>query len=219
MILAPHEYWQELHPPGRFPPGLQPCNGAFVACLPDGRQIVLPVRVLPGAGTRAVASLIVNQASFAVLDALLDALAARVGEPEVVIGLPTLGLPVAEGLARRLGHRRYVALGTSAKFWYDERLSEPLRSITTPGGGKRLFLDPRMVPLLQGRRLLLVDDVVSTGASIGAALRLLARAGLRPEAVACCMAQGPAGADVIAVLARGLPVHHAIATPLIDLPA
>ena len=68
--MAPHDFWQEFHPPGSFP-----ADGDFtsfyVAELEDGRQLRLPIRVLAD-GEHALASLIVNQASFAVLDALAE---------------------------------------------------------------------------------------------------------------------------------------------------
>jgi adenine/guanine phosphoribosyltransferase-like PRPP-binding protein len=215
-IPDPHEFWQELHPPGTFEAAPSSGHrGAYPASLPDGRQILLPIRVLPGDGSRAVASLIVNQASFAVEDALADAVAdlARPLAPEVVVGVPTLGLPLANGVARRLGHARMVALGTSRKFWYDETLSQPLRSITSPGAGKTLYLDPRMVPLIEGRRVLLVDDVLSTGASIGSALRLLEAAGCRPVAVGAAMLQGELWRDVLESVAPGLRVVAALRSP------
>ncbi|MCA2012554.1 phosphoribosyltransferase [Cereibacter sphaeroides] len=191
--LAPHDFWQQIFPAGTFAaPEGRLHTGFYPASLPDRRQIQLPLRVLPGDGTQGVASLIVNQASFVVLDALMDAMAGhwRDAAPEVVIGVPTLGLPLAEGVARRLGHSRVVALGTSRKFWYDAALSEPLKSITTPGGGKDIYLDPRMLPLLEGKRVLLVDDVVSSGASMAAVLRLLGKAGIAPMGISVAMQQG-----------------------------
>jgi adenine/guanine phosphoribosyltransferase-like PRPP-binding protein len=191
MCLEPHAFWQQLEAPGTHPtaPGTT-FTGAYPATLPDGRQLLLPIRDLPDGG--AVASLIVNQASFAVEDALADAMAAqwRADAPEVVIGVPTLGLPLANALARRLGHARMVPLGTSRKFWYTDALSEPISSITSPGKGKTIYLDPRMVPLLEGRRILLVDDVVSTGTSLAAVLRLLRKSGIVPFGIAVAMAQG-----------------------------
>lgn len=192
MILEPHDFWQTLFAPGSFPVAGVTHRGFYPATLPDGRQILLPIRVLPGDGGQAVASLIVNQASFAVLDALADGMVSlwHDARPEVVIGVPTLGLPLAEGVARRLGHSRVVALGTSRKFWYDPALSEPLKSITTPDGGKDIYLDPRMLPLLRGKRVLLVDDVVSSGSSLAAVLRLLEKAGIEPVGIAVAMEQG-----------------------------
>ncbi|HUG61251.1 MAG TPA: phosphoribosyltransferase, partial [Methylomirabilota bacterium] len=190
--MAPHAFWQTVEPPETWPSS--PPGGHrdfYPATFPDGRQIALPIRVLPGGTDRAVASLIVNQASFAVEDALADGMAALVADaaPEVVVGVPTLGLPLAAALARRLGHTRMVALGTSRKFWYEDGLSEPLSSITSPAHAKRLYVDPRMLPLLDGRRVAVVDDVVSTGASMASVLRLLARAGFEPAVVAVAMMQ------------------------------
>ena len=192
MPLAPHEFWQEIYPAGTF--DTRPADGfrgLYPAQLPDDRQIALPIRVLPEGG-KAVASLIVNQASFAVEDALVDTMVglARPFAPEVVIGVPTLGLPLANGVARRLGHKRMVALGTSRKFWYRDELSESISSITSPSHGKRIFLDPRILPLLEGRRVVVVDDVISSGASMIAVLRLLAHVGIRPCALIFAMAQG-----------------------------
>ncbi|WP_127105244.1 phosphoribosyltransferase [Pararhodobacter zhoushanensis] len=193
MTLAPHDFWQQIFAPGSYATGSGTVHTHhYPATLPDGRQILLPIRVLPGDGTQAVASLIVNQASFVVHDALVEGMAALWADAkaDVVIGVPTLGLTLATSLARRFGHARMVALGTSRKFWYDEALSEPLKSITTPGGGKDIYLDPRMLPLLQGRRVLLVDDVVSSGSSLAAVLRLLDKAGIAPVGVAVAMEQG-----------------------------
>lgn len=191
----------------------------YPATLPDQRQILLPIRVLPGDGKSAVASLIVNQASFAVIDALTEAMAdaARAFAPEIIIGIPTLGLPLAEGVARRLGHPRMVALGTSRKFWYRDDLSEPMRSITSPVQTKTLYLDPRMLPVLEGRRVLLVDDVVSSGSSAMSALRLLAKAGLSPAAMAVAMKQGERWREPMADLAPRMQVVSAIETPRLQL--
>jgi len=219
MSFEPHEFWQEIRKSGGF--AGETAGGLshlFPAPLPDGREIALPIRILPGGDDRAVASLIVNQASFAVEDALAEIMAdaACAIEPEIVIGIPTLGLPLAANVARRLGHARMAPLGTSRKFWYEENLSEPLRSITSPGDGKRIYLDPRMLPLLRGRRFIVVDDVISTGSSLASVLRLLAGAGLRPQAAIVAMLQGERWRATVANSPfPDLPVHGAIATPLL----
>lgn len=222
MSLPPHEFWQQIYPAGTHDTDERSgFAGAYPAALPDGRQILLPIRVLPGDGKSAVASLIVNQASFKVFDALVDTMAERVRRfrPEIVIGVPTLGLTLAHALAMRLGHERMVALGTSRKFWYDEKLSQPISSITTPDQTKRIYLDPRMLPVLEGRRVLLVDDVVSTGTSSSAVLTLLAEAGIAPVAFAVAMTQGARWQAPLDQLAPGLPVVSAIASPRLTFSA
>lgn len=216
MSLLPHEFWQTVYPAGTHADGPEAgYEDSFPATLPDGCQILLPVRILPGDGNEAVCSLIVNQASFEVEDALTASMVAlaRPFAPEAVIGVPTLGLPLANGVARRLGHRRMVALGTSRKFWYRDELSEPLSSITSPAHGKTIFLDPRMLPVLDGKRVVLVDDVVSSGASASAVLRLLAKAGIRPVAMVVAMLQGERWREPVEGSLPGLPVLGALATP------
>lgn len=186
--MHPHEFWQQIYPAGHFP-AEPPYRELYPASLPDGRQLALPIRTLPD-GTGGLASLIVNQASFTVLDAVVGALAPQLEayRVDVMVGLPTLGLTLAAVLAQRLGHARYVPLGTSRKFWYVDELSVPMSSITTPDA-RRLYLDPRLLPLIEGRRVALIDDVISTGTSITAGLDLLAVAGVTPVAIGCAMLQ------------------------------
>uniref|UniRef100_UPI0035B493D3 phosphoribosyltransferase n=1 Tax=Paenirhodobacter enshiensis TaxID=1105367 RepID=UPI0035B493D3 len=216
--MQPYDFWQEIFPAGHFPTG-GGHDGFYPAALPDGRQILLPIRPL-GDGDHALASLIVNQASFAVLDALVETLVEKLRpfQADVIAGLPTLGLTLASAVARRLGHGRYVPLGTSRKFWYDEALSVPLSSITTPGQAKRLYVDPRMLPLLQGRRVVLIDDVISSGRSIRAGLSLLDGIGVRPVATAAAMLQSERWRDDPETPYRGWTdtVLGCFATPILE---
>ena len=186
--MEPHDFWQEIHPPeDAVPP---PWTNRFPAELPDGNILFLPIRTLGETGT-GIASLILNQAGFEVEKVLADHLAARLAplEPDLVVGLPTLGLSLARAVAERLGHARYVPLGTSRKFWYRDELSVPLVSITSPDSQKRLYLDPRLQPLLDGARIVLIDDAISTGTSIAAGLDLLALSGYEPRAIGTAMLQ------------------------------
>lgn len=205
--MQPHDFWQEVHPPSTFE--RQPGSGYqtfFPAEFDDGCQLRLPIRELAD-GRHGIASLIINQASFLVEDALCASLAGKVApfRPEIVVGLPTLGLTVARGVAKRLGHSRYVPLGTSRKFWYQEEMSVPLASITSPDHAKRLYIDPRMIPLLDNRKVLLVDDVISSGRSIKAALDLLASCGVRPVAIGAAMLQTDAWEAELASVDPALP--------------
>lgn len=189
--MRPHDFWQEILPPSTF--DKRPRDGhhlSFPAGFDDGRQLLLPIRELAD-GQHGLASLIISQASFEVEDALCRALSEKVSpyEPDVVVGVPTLGLTLACGTAKHLGHSRYVPLGTSRKFWYLDEFSVPLSSITSPDQGKRLYLDPRMLPLIENKRVLLVDDVISSGTSILAALHLLARCGITPIVIGAAMLQ------------------------------
>ena len=187
--MQPHEFWQEIEPAATTDADRAGIV-YHLAHFDDGRVLRLPIRPLADGG-HALASLILNQASFSVVEAIADNLARKLApfDVEVVVGLPTLGLTLAGALAQKLGHARYVPLGTSRKFWYREELSVPLSSITTPEQAKRLYVDPRMLPLLQGRRVALIDDVVSSGASMQAGLQLMNLCGVEPVVIGAAMLQ------------------------------
>lgn len=186
-------YWQELLPADRAPSSTPPWQYGYPARLPDGRVLVLPIRALASEPTNAVASLILNQAALEVVDALAGMLAralANTLKPDLLVGLPTLGLSLAAPVARALGHARYAPMGYSRKFWYDEALSAPVQSITSPVPGKRIYLDPNLLPLLKGWRVVLVDDAVSTGTTLRAAWDLLESLGAEVIGAGVAMKQG-----------------------------
>jgi adenine/guanine phosphoribosyltransferase-like PRPP-binding protein len=199
--MIPELFWQQILPSDAL------TEGGYPARFDDGRILLLPIRHLPD-GKHALASLIINQASFAVVDALAAALASKLAAyaPDIIVGLPTLGLTLAGAVARVLGHTRYIPLGNSAKFWYRGQWSVPLSSVTTPEQQKRLYIDPRMLPLLQGRRIALLDDVISSGVSMRAAIDLLALCGVRPAVLGTAMLQSQlweqplSGWDIVSVL-------------------
>ena len=205
-------YWQDLTPevPARFS-ATPPYRFGYPVTLPCGRILVLPLRRLPD-GDRAVASLIANQASNLVVGTLADHMAtqARALEAAIIVGLPTLGLAFASLVAERLGQPRYVPLGYSRKFWYDDALSEPVTSITSPEAGKKLRLDPNLLPLIEGRRVVLVDDAISTGATAIAAIRLLQTIGAEIAGMVVAMKQTSRWEASIAAL----PVRAVYGCPL-----
>jgi adenine/guanine phosphoribosyltransferase-like PRPP-binding protein len=129
---------------------------------------------------------------------------------DVVIGLPTLGHTMGQGVARALGHSNWVAPGTTRKLWYDEALSVPTISVTSPQAGRRMWLDPRLLDRLAGKRVLLVDDVICTGTSALAGLALLAAAGIQPVAACVAMAQTD---QWRAGWPAAIPMRAAFATP------
>ncbi len=209
--MQAHEFWQEILPPTGDPKPTH-YDTAYPATFDDGSRLLLPIRALPG-GQNAVASLIINQASFAVLAALAADLAAKLRPfaPDLIIGLPTLGLTLAAAVAAALGHPRYIPLGTSRKFWYDDGLSVSLTSITSPTQPKTLYLDPRLRPLLEGRRLALLDDVISTGASMAAGVSLLSLCNATPIACATAMLQTKTWQTRLST-----PIVSVLSTPLLS---
>lgn len=212
-------YWQQIVPEAELPAEalLPPWRHGYPARLPEGRVLLLPIRQLASEPTHAVASLLINQAALEVAETLAQMLAKSLAGcgAEVVVGLPTLGLTLAAPVARALGHARYLPMGYSRKFWYDEALSAPVSSITTPTPGKRIYLDPHLLPLVTGRRVLLVDDAVSSGTTLRAAWDLLESLGAEVVACGVAMRQGRRWAGVLGE-ARTTRVHGVFDSPLLQ---
>lgn len=221
---ATTDYWQATVTGAELSQSpLPPYAKSYPARLPDGRYLVLPLRGMPTASgaapDRCVASLIANQASIAVVEqlALHMAEGARAHAFDVIVGLPTLGLAFAPLVARHLGHSRYVPLGYSRKYWYRDELSEPVSSITTPGKGKLLYIDPNQLSLITGKRVLVVDDAVSSGTTMVSGLKLLERCGAEVAAIAVAMRQGTQWQQkLVRADGRAIPVVAAYDCPRME---
>lgn len=111
--------------------------------------------------------------------------------PDCVASVATLGIPVAVEVSRALGLDDYLILQKTAKLHLRDALREPVESITS-SGTQHLLLDRRRVPAVRGRRVAFVDDVISTGASSAAALRLLDAAGAEIVAIGAVLTEGDA---------------------------
>jgi len=187
--------------------------------LTDGSMPELPLRGLPG-GRQAIALLMSNQTPFAIEDVLAGLMCVQAGAlaPQMVAAVPTMGLDYARRVARDLGLPHYAAMGLSRKFWYDDALSEPVVSSTSPDQPKRLYLDPALRDRVAGQRVLLVDDVINTGASALAAIRLLQRVGAQVCGLVVALTEGQAWRQTLAGLGAGWPdrVHAVGHIPLFE---
>ena len=110
-------------------------------------------------------------------------------EPEIVVSVATMGIPLAIEVTRALGLDDYLILHKTPKIHLGDTIAEPVRSITTDSP-QRLRMDPARVQAVQGRRVAVVDDVISTGASLRAALNLLRRVDARPVVVGTLVTEG-----------------------------
>jgi len=183
-----------------------PYRDYYPVTLCNGACLNLPLQPLPG-GEQAIALLMSNQTPFEVekeLGTLLTQLAAEF-LPEVIVGIPTLGLDYARLVARDLGFANYVALGNSRKFWYSDDLSVPVHSVTSPGANKKLYLDPMLVERVAGKRTLIVDDVINTGGSAAAAIELLQAAGALVIGLCVILIEGEAWKDPLSAFSPDWP--------------
>ncbi len=133
-----------------------------------------------------------NQTSFKVEREIVERMIepARAAAPDAVVGIPTLGLTYARPVAEAIGLSDFVALGHSRKFWYDERLSEAVISSTSPDQSKRVYLDRALLERVHGKRVVIIDDVLNTGATMAAAITLMQKAQARVVAIVVVLTEG-----------------------------
>lgn len=132
---------------------------------------------------------------------------------DIVATVATMGIPLAVEVTRHLGLDQYVVLHKTQKIHLADAISEPVRSITT-AGEQRLLFDRARIRDVEGKRVAIVDDVVSTGASTGASLRLLRAVGADIVAIGAMVTEAglwrdALGDDAAMVRALGsLPVFR-----------
>lgn len=95
---------------------------------------------------------------------------------DYLITAESKGIPLCCTMARQHGDCIYFVARKQQKLYMRDCLSVPVNSITT-AGGQWLFMDGGDAEKLRGKRVLIVDDVVSTGESLHAVERLVEMAG------------------------------------------
>jgi adenine/guanine phosphoribosyltransferase-like PRPP-binding protein len=194
-----------------------PYQESFPVRLPDGDWALLPFLPLPPDFNTAIAYLCITENTFDLEDRLSTAMAdlVRPLRADIVVGMPTLGMVLAASVAKKLGHPHYVPLSYSRKFWFEDELSVPVNSITTPVQPKTVYIDPRLIERLEGRRVLLVEDVISTGGTVAAELALMEKLGAEVVGVVTAIRETRVWIDK---LARINPAYPALVTSPIACP-
>ena len=86
------------------------------------------------------------------------------------------GIPLVHEMARQAGDQRYILARKGPKLYMRDVCSVSVRSITT-AKEQRLYLDGADAQRMKGKRILIVDDVISTGESLKALEALVEKAG------------------------------------------
>ena len=110
---------------------------------------------------------------------------------EVVITAESKGLQLAHCVARELGHKLYAVARKSKKLYMQDGIEVAVQSITT-AGEQRLYLSAHDTALIKGKKVAIVDDVVSTGASLLGLEALVEKAGGILHKKAFVLAEGDA---------------------------
>lgn len=86
------------------------------------------------------------------------------------------GIPLAHEMARQHGDEKYFVARKGRKLYMTSVFESAVRSITTDAE-QHLYLDGADAEAMKGKRILLVDDVISTGESLAALEALVKKAG------------------------------------------
>ena len=97
-------------------------------------------------------------------------------EHDVLITAEAKGIPLAYEMARQMGVNRYLIARKMPKLYMTDPVSVNVKSITTERV-QTLYLDREDADYMSGKRVLIVDDVISTGESLSAVEELVHFAG------------------------------------------
>ena len=121
-------------------------------------------------------------ASFVVLgdtelvSACAPELVKRIGQVDAVVTAEAKGIALAYEISRLLGLKEFIVARKSTKTYMKNVVSASVHSITT-AGEQHLYLDGVDADKIRGKKVCLLDDVISTGGSLKAVENLVEQAG------------------------------------------
>ncbi|MCI7639433.1 MAG: adenine phosphoribosyltransferase [Clostridiales bacterium] len=100
----------------------------------------------------------------------------RAPQYDYIITAEAKGIPLAHEMARQAGDKKYILARKGPKLYMRDIFSVTVNSITT-AKEQKLYLDGADAALMKGKKILVVDDVISTGESLRALEALVEKAG------------------------------------------
>ena len=98
--------------------------------------------------------------------AAAEGLLKKAPEFDILLTAESKGIPIAYEMARQSG-KSYVVTRKMAKLYMHDPIAVEVKSIST-AVKQTLWLDQSDIDKLKGKRILIVDDVISTGGSLAA---------------------------------------------------
>ena len=128
-------------------------------------------------------------------------------EYDYIITAEAKGITLAHEMARQNGDRTYFVARKTPKLYMSGVFQVDVRSITT-AKDQMLYLDTAEAAMMNGKRVLLVDDVISTGESIYAVEKLVKKAGGIIVGRMAILAEGDAQAREDIIYLEKLPLFN-----------
>lgn len=119
-------------------------------------------------------------------------LAELVADCDVLLTAESKGLQLTHVIARELGHKYYAVARKSKKLYMQDGLEVAINSSITTGTEQKLYISKHDADLMRGKKVGIIDDVVSTGNSLVGLEQLVTLAGGIIHKKAFVLAEGDA---------------------------
>lgn len=139
--------------------------------------------------------------------AVANELIKKVPEHDVIVTAESKGIPLAYEMARQL-NEKYIVARKMTKLYMQSPIHVEVKSITTEKL-QTLYLDSTEAEYLAGKRVLIIDDVISTGESLNALETLVNAAGGEIVGKAAVLAEGDAADRKDIIFLEKLPLFFA----------
>ncbi len=132
----------------------------------------------------------------------------RAPQYDYLITAEAKGIPLIHEMARQSGQNKYILARKGSKLYMQDILDVAVHSITTDRE-QHLYLDGHDAELMKGKRILIVDDVISTGESLHALEKLVETAGGEICGRMAILAEGDAQDRSDLIYLEKLPLFNA----------
>lgn len=127
---------------------------------------------------------------------------------DVLITAESKGIPLGYEMAKQRGDATYLLARKAPKLYMQNCQKVEVQSITTEKR-QELYIDQKDMDQMKGRRVLIVDDVISTGESLHALEKLVEAAGGNIVGKMAVLAEGDAAARKDILFLQKLPLFNA----------
>ena len=135
------------------------------------------------------------------------ALAAFANGAEIILTIEAKGIALAYEISKQLHMKEFVVVRKSVKSYVKSFIQDAVHSITTEGN-QDIFLDETDAEKLKGKKVAIVDDVISKGESLAAAERLVQKAGGEVCSRLAILAEGKAAERTDITFLQKLPLFQ-----------
>lgn len=129
----------------------------------------------------------------------------KLPEHDIMVTAEAKSIPLIHEMARQSGVNDYVVARKKPKVYMSDVIEVSVNSITTHGEQK-LYLGSEDAEKIRGKRVLIVDDVISTGESLAALEKLVETIGGNIVGKAAVLAEGDAADRDDLIFLKKLPL-------------